>query len=122
MCSIDGCDTPVHCRMWCSRHYRQWLRSAGSFEPKPMGRRRGEYATYNAVHLRLKYDRGEARNLACVDCGGCAQSWSYDRLDPNQLWCERGRPYSLKQEHYAPRCWPCHNARDRAAKRTEGAA
>ena len=26
ICSIDGCDQPLHSRTWCQKHYARWWR------------------------------------------------------------------------------------------------
>lgn len=68
---------------------------------------------YGAMHDRLRRDRGSASQRVCVDCGGPARHWSYDHLDPEVLVDARlGIPYSRKEEHYEPRCVPCHKLFD----------
>ena len=71
---------------------------------------------YNAVHDRLRNDRGAATAHRCVDCDGQASHWSYDHEDPDELLRGIGSAslaaYSLKQRHYHPRCVPCHKTFD----------
>jgi len=81
----------------------------------PKIHRRSESPTYEAVHERLRRDRGPARAQHCVDCGKRAAHWSYDHADTAELVGERDglrRPYSLDQQHYQPRCVPCHKRLD----------
>lgn len=117
LCSVDSCTLPIRCKGLCERHYRRSMRNGSPDATRPMGRpRTPDAATYNAVHLRLKFDRGVARTYACLNCGNQAQAWSYDHTDPSELLDERGRPYSLDLGRYRPLCWPCHNPLDRSAK------
>lgn len=68
---------------------------------------------YNAMHDRLRRDRGPAADHACADCGARAIHWSYDHSDPAELVDHLGFPYSLDSERYAPRCYSCHRKIDR---------
>ncbi len=77
----------------------------------PGGPYRAETAAYVTVHARLRYDRGRAATHQCVDCDRQAAHWSYDHADPDEL-IDKGLAYSLKSEHYAPRCNRCHAAFD----------
>ncbi len=63
---------------------------------------------YTAAHGRVKTEHGLASTHLCVDCLGPAMDWSYDHADPGERIDQRGRPYSMKQEHYWPRCRFCH--------------
>jgi hypothetical protein len=72
---------------------------------------------YRNVHLRM----GDASAHACAEgCGRQAAHWSYDGKDPDERRDDRGRRYSLKPNHYLPRCVPCHqwldHARDRCTR------
>lgn len=71
---------------------------------------------YGAVHGRLAADRGLARDYACVDCARPALHWSYDHADTDELTSQApdtlGIAYSLKPEHYSPRCVSCHKLFD----------
>ena len=82
---------------------------------------RRQVVSYASVHRRVKEERGPARMHPCVDCGETAKEWSYYHADPDELTHRverRGRVdqwgYSLKAEHYFPRCKPCHNRLDQA--------
>lgn len=83
--------------------------------------RRQDVVDYAGAHDRLRVLRGPARTHACVDCGQPAQSWSYDRLDPNELTAQnnhgQGLAYSLDPSHYQPRCTPCHAAFDAPSRK-----
>jgi len=79
----------------------------GRIREKRGGRARVENAAYVTVHARLRRDRGPAAAHPCVDCNGLGAHWSYDHNDPDQM-VDRGLAYSLKAEHYAPRCNRCH--------------
>ena len=76
----------------------------------------GDDATYQAMHQRVRKARGNAAQHICVDCGAPALHWSYDRNDPDERTDVEG-PYSVKIEHYEPRCVPCHKRFDLGAHR-----
>lgn len=72
---------------------------------------------YGAVHDRLRADRGAASSHTCIDCGRPASHWSYDHADADEQYATAipGHPaFSLKPEHYSPRCVPCHKVFDLA--------
>lgn len=74
-----------------------------------------EKLSYGAVHDRLRRLYGPASGYACVDCSGVAAHWAYDHADPDEKTSDCG-PYSVKPEHYVPRCVSCHKCRDLAVK------
>lgn len=74
-------------------------------------------AGYVAAHDRVRQDRGRVQERDCVDCGRPAQHWSYNHDDPDELHgAVHSSPnpvaYSLKPEHYSPRCVRCHKRFD----------
>ena len=77
---------------------------------------RAESAGYTAAHRRMDSDYGKAKTHACVDCGGAAKDWSYDHEDTDELLAYglsvNPIAYSLKPEHYQPRCKSCHTKFD----------
>jgi hypothetical protein len=116
LCTIEGCDRKHVAKGYCSKHWLRWKRRGTPYEVHRAGRPRGDEPTWRAIHLRLHKDRGRAKGYACVDCGGQAAEWSYDRADPNELIGPQGRAmlaYSLDPDHYEPRCVPCHRRFDR---------
>ncbi len=78
---------------------------------------------YQNVHSKIKKSIGPARKFQCIDCGQVARDWSYDGLDPQQIWdsSDHGGWYSVDPARYAPRCSRCHaeydHPRPRPAKR-----
>ena len=78
--------------------------------------RRQDEVGYSSAHDRVRRDRGLVQRYDCVDCGARAQHWSYDHADPDELHEDgiSARPvaYSLKPEHYQPRCISCHKRFD----------
>ena len=84
---------------------------------------RADVVNYGGAHDRLDRDRGLAKTHDCVDCGSQAAHWSYDHADPDELVGTQGTkgtvpyPYSLKPEHYDPRCASCHARFDAARGR-----
>lgn len=81
---------------------------------------KGDAASYTAVHLRLRVERGPARSHPCVDCGEVAHDWSYNGRDENCVRSPRG-VYSVNLDNYDPRCRCCHRQYD-ARMRKEGDA
>lgn len=59
--------------------------------------------------------RTPAQTHQCIDCGSQAYHWSYDHDAPDEMYETIGKylvAYSPSQEHYAPRCVPCHKRFD----------
>ena len=80
------------------------------------GRHLAEVVGYGAAHDRVRRANGSASGHACVDCGGRAAQWSYDHEDPDEIQASglSAGPisYSVKPEHYVPRCISCHKLFD----------
>lgn len=78
--------------------------------------RRTEVAGYTAAHQRCRSDRGRVQLHDCIDCGRSAQHWSYNHDDPDERLAiglsANPVAYSLKPEHYSPRCVRCHKRFD----------
>lgn len=72
--------------------------------------------TYCTAHDRVRADRGRVQDYACIGCGAPANHWSYDHADPDERLDDTlsARPvaYSVKPEHYDPRCVTCHRRFD----------
>ena len=108
------------CRCDCGREREVRRRELRRFKASSCGdplHRRADVVGYLGVHDRLRRDRGKAKEHQCVDCGNQAAHWSYNHDDPDELSGPQGTkgphyPYSLKPEHYAPRCKSCHVAFD----------
>lgn len=79
--------------------------------------RRTDSINYGSAHDRVSSDRGPAKDRQCVGCGQQARHWSYDHDDPDELLdhmvSRNPVTYSLKPEHYSPRCARCHKRFDR---------
>lgn len=71
---------------------------------------------YSQAHRRIKKALGKAEYYSCADrCGQHAKDWSYEGGCPEELTEPNGaalRIYCLHQEHYRPRCGPCHYRHD----------
>lgn len=123
-CAIEDCDRPHGRRGWCKLHYERWLSNGDPMIVLPSARDfagelspawHGDDVTYSGMHIRLRRVRGVAQGLDCVDCGGQAAHWSYDHADPDEVTgTVEGRSvrFSLKTEHYEPRCNRCHTLFD----------
>lgn len=126
-CAVEGCDRRAHGRGWCKMHHHRFLRTGSPDVVRPIGYTppgpthpswQGDNITYLRAHRRLDSIRGRASSHACVDCGGPAAEWSYDGLDPDQKTGTGRSPYaySVKPEHYHPRCVRCHRQFDIARR------
>lgn len=112
------------CSKSCAKKAEPRWHPAGPDHPNRIGN-----PGYNAAHTRVERANGKASEWFCVDCPTptLAAEWSYDGLDPDELIGTgqyAGRKYSLKIEHYHPRCKQCHTAYDvehgnRSAKLTD---
>lgn len=85
-------------------------KSCGCTRPK------GVVIGYYSAHDRVERARGLAKTHRCVGCGGQGREWSYNYDDPDELFDEKSRPYSLSPSFYSPRCVPCHRNFDRAVR------
>lgn len=122
-CAADGCRSLEDGACgYCKMHYTR-IRRHGSphvviavpdrdtHRDERHERWTGDQATYSAMHQRVAKKLGRAASRECVDCGRRASHWSYDRLDPDER-VGRDGPYSVRIQHYVPRCVPCHKAFD----------
>jgi hypothetical protein len=113
-CSVEGCENPHEGRGLCNKHLIRERSTGDPLTPLPEHGPNwtGDDATYNAVHHRVRADRGSASAHDCVSCGAVAEHWSYDHLDRNQKTDLNGRPYSTDLSRYRPMCQPCHRRYD----------
>lgn len=120
-CLIEDCQQPHASRGWCRLHYERWRTNGDPLAVLPSSRDlagelspnwHGDEVTYSGMHIRLRRTQGTARKLSCVDCNGEAAHWSYDHTDLDEV-TEDGIRFSLKAEHYEPRCSRCHIRFDR---------
>lgn len=128
VCAVDDCDRIEDgfsglCKMHDTRRRRHGdplvvIAPADRALPRGEDHHRwtGDEATYLEAHQRVRAIRGKARDHACVDCGGKAAQWSYNRACPNERQSELG-PYSVDVTQYVPRCISCHKRFDLAAIR-----
>lgn len=127
-CVVTDCINPVTkdgAHNMCGMHYQRWRRHGSAdvvakggaslaLEDNPNWS--GDAATYQAVHLRLRHQRGPARNHPCIDCGKTARHWAYDNSGIAEQCAPRGWRYSTDLTRYEPRCVPCHRRHDDAAR------
>jgi hypothetical protein len=117
-CSIEGCDRLRYAKELCELHYRR-VRDYGSLDVPEHPRWRSN-PTYNAVHFRLRAERGRPSWHVC-ECGAQAQQWAYVRGDDQLLKIDdKGRPYSTDLSRYQAMCVTCHRRMDAEATRTQG--
>lgn len=127
ICVVEGCSNPYESAGYCAPHRKRVLAlgdpGPATIKPRTVS---DEDATYETVHIRVKLQRGPARNYPCVSCGKQARDWAYDHTDPNERSDPNGsRPYSLDLDCYRAMCVPCHRAFDRpfaAARRRRASA
>lgn len=131
-CVVEGCDNVVRGGSlgMCNKHYLRY-RNNGDPEVTRQGGASlaleknpnwsGQDASYAAVHLRLRSQRGSASQHSCVDCGGAARHWSYNgRFSESTRYGQasstrhdRHLTYSVDLNDYEPRCVRCHSVHDR---------
>jgi hypothetical protein len=119
-CIADNCIQRAISQGYCSKHSTRITRHGSpDIVLKPHTRGGPGAEGYSTVHWRLSHERGRAAVHPCVDCGSHADDWSYDHADPDELLSNDPRPlpYSLKLEHYEPRCRPCHLRYDHTGQR-----
>lgn len=118
-CAVEGCGGSERCFGYCARHEARFRRHGSPdivLEPVPRrgpehGSWLGDAAGYEAVHSRLVVRYGKAKDHQCVDCGGRAAHWSYDRGDDREKQSPRG-PFTHNLDAYSPRCVSCHKRLD----------
>ena len=76
--------------------------------------------SYKAVHLRLRRERGRAREHSCA-CGKQAEHWAHVRGE-NEICDDLGRLYSVDLQDYSPMCRSCHYKMDSAGNPRRRAA
>lgn len=69
---------------------------------------------YDAIHKRLRKERGPARNFECVECGNQANHWAYQHTAGDNEQRTHGLPFSSNVEDYAAMCAKCHRKLDLA--------
>lgn len=117
-----------HCRCECGNEttpHASALRkgltvSCGCFHTEWNAGNHKAVVSYCTAHQRVSRQRGVAKSHPCVDCAGPARDWSYDGLDPDELFEVIGNSrlaYSLDINRYVPRCRDCHSAHDALARR-----
>lgn len=114
-CTVDGCANPRKTRAgYCGMHHERTRRHGSPDITYGNGRWTGSRATYDAIHQRLRGERGRASTHQCIDCGKRAAQWSYGHArGPGYRECEVG-PYSVDLTDYDPRCVSCHKKFDLA--------
>jgi len=125
ICSVEGCGRKHMGLGFCKPHYRSFKRYGDPLRAVPM---KGEshYAwlhenpTYQAIHGRLRKQRGKATGYACISCSSPAHSWAYDRQDPDQRTEVQSNgttvTFSADLDRYQPMCDSCHNKLDQRYK------
>lgn len=121
VCSVDGCPRPHAGLGYCDTHLQRFRKRGTVDLPHDRGRRwTGDDATYAAVHIRLRLERGPAKAQTCVTCGAPAQHWAFDHDTADVMYDPRGLPYTTDLDRYQPMCQPCHRRMDADRTRRRG--
>lgn len=123
-CTIVGCSRPHYGKTFCRLHYDRWVRLGDALavvRPKSKGMPE-DPCDYSTAHGRVVRRRGVASTHECVDCGGPAQQWSYNKRGEFEFTdLVRGfndRLYEVtfsgNPDDYDPRCRSCHGRFDRS--------
>lgn len=72
--------------------------------------------TYNAIHFRLRKERGKPSQYQCLKCGDPAKQWAYFHNRDKSLSSEYG-VYSTELSDYEAMCVPCHKRMDIAYRK-----
>jgi len=117
-CHVADCGRRRYAKGMCELHYRR-MREYGSLDVPEHPAWVSE-PTYTAVHLRIRAQRGPAKDNTC-GCGLPAEHWAYVRGDDQSVrYNEQGRPYSTDLSRYVALCVTCHRRMDAEATRTRG--
>jgi len=111
-CQIDRCEQKARARFLCEKHLKRFYDFGEDGITRISERDQLHILTYNGAHKRTTARRGRADQHACIRCGDRAGEWAYQHNDPQEVWDERGIPYSLDPNHYEPMCIPCHRSFD----------
>lgn len=107
------CGQPATRGDMCHNHYQiWWWNNRGGDAEK---RTRREVVGYEAMHYRLRVDRGKASEFPCVECQSPAMEWSLNHDAETLVSVKGGRIgslYSLNIMDYSPRCKKCHDTYD----------
>src|ERR1039458_3635466 len=89
-CKHDGCHEDAVCKGYCLKHYQRVRNHPGDSSKHASGGRpgvpipansKGDLASYGALHIRVSYARGPAKDQPCVDADGtcnAGRDWSND--------------------------------------------
>ena len=108
-CEFPGCSRFAGETSLCRSHRRQ--RRLGQ-ELKPLQGRSS--TSYQAVHNRLRRERGDADEFICVSCGKEAETWACqgNRTSTEVRHSGIAVTYSVDVDDYEPMCHPCHRKLD----------
>ena len=108
-CAAPDCAKPRDGRKrWCSMHHTRLHRHGSLDKPE-----RAPYSDrYDTIHTRLRYQRGPAKNHACI-VAGCerqARNWAWDRTGPTATGPDHNGDiltWGTDLDTYRPMC-PAH--------------
>lgn len=105
-CVVSNCAAKHYARGCCEPHYKNLLKY-GSPD-----------TSYRRAHAKVVAERGLASAHIC-ECGATAKDWAYQHTARNgaEYYTDRGAPFSMSIEDYAPMCGTCHSRLDTATGR-----
>lgn len=142
ICAVPKCESKTEKNPFCKPHMQKHINNTlwvdlmvfeaedelGQMQPAPhlahaprAGRPRLEVPSYNAMHKRLRKDRGSATLYDCVDDSWGnnvhkAEDWSLTPGAENYRTWNKAKArwfyYSTNQEDYSPRCKHHHRLLD----------
>jgi hypothetical protein len=115
MCSVEDCDNKHRGRGYCDMHLAR-VRKHGNPETK-LTFTKDDDIGYAAAHLRIRSERGPAREYDCLHCGEPAGEWALNHDAPAaRLRSETRRKwevvFSPNPDDYLPLCPSCHRTYD----------
>ena len=121
-CGVAGCELPRRRGRYCPKHTARIARHGDPHKVIPHSERNfltgedhpkwtGDEATYNAVHMRLRTQRGSASEYRCISCPAVAEQWAYVHNRERSATAVEG-PYSVVLADYEPMCVRCHKRMD----------
>ena len=78
---------------------------------------------YKTAHIRVKRQRGRAKDYPCFQCGNPAFDWAYRHNDPDEKYgATQGyrAPFSNNPDFYEAMCKTCHRNYDNDHRRNLG--
>ncbi len=143
LCQVDGCTSLAAWKkdkrspsggyyrkadgvVVCAAHENKWTRYKDFSVSRMWVRKQNKpIVTYGGAHIRLKREKGSAKEHPCTACGSTAQEWALSQEAKSTLFGTHGKflcEYSLDPNDYIPMCSSCHRSMDIKQKREKSNA